>query len=95
MSSLLVKTKIILINIFPISIIIFICSCLCHHFSASYLPNHQDGQQLLVRPHWAKELPRKAAGLGINDYMRKVSYSIHVLCTVLKLYSTGLQQLYC
>ena len=30
------------------------------------------GRVLRVRPHWAKELPRAAAGHHINDYMRGV-----------------------
>ena len=85
--------NIIVTIIILIIIIILICCWLCNHSSCSYLPDHQDGQQLLVRPHWAKELPRTAAGLGINDYIRKVSYSIHMLCTVQKLYTTQLQQL--
>ena len=84
--------NIIVIILILIIIIILICCGLCRHSSCSYHPDDQDGQQLLVRPHWAKELPRTAAGLGINDYMRKVSYSIHMgrFCMTIKWPNPGL-----
>jgi len=36
--------------------------------------NYRDrsGNQLRVRPHWAKEFPRRVGGVPINDYMRQI-----------------------
>merc|ERR1712110_417077 len=36
--------------------------------------NYRDrsGNQLRVRPHWAKEFPRSVGGVSINDYMRQI-----------------------
>ena len=32
----------------------------------------RSGNQLRVRPHWAKEFPRSVGGVAINDYMRQI-----------------------
>jgi len=47
----------------------------------------RQGNKLAVRPHWAKEFPREAAGVGINQYMARV-YSHQ-----LELYVEGVKRL--
>merc|ERR1711936_626680 len=51
--------------------------------------NYRDrsGNLLRVRPHWAKEFPRKVGGVPINDYMRQI-YS-----TQLPAYVQGMRRL--
>ena len=47
----------------------------------------RSGNLLRVRPHWAKEFPRKVGGVPINDYMRQI-YS-----TQLPAYVQGMRRL--